>query len=227
MRLPVDDQLPPEITAMNLSRRRLVARLAAAGLSTSAIAALLSAGVFAQDATPVPTPEITPSPEEILRGIGKDTRLIGYGSTVFGTPLELIDGLTVPNELFFIAPMARSPLTSPPPPGGSRSPVLSIRPGADARRSAGVPQRTVTAFLECSGDSRSRFVPEAEGTQWGNTAIGNAEWMGTPLSGSPRSGWRQGRRDRRRLSRRRLSRRCSAGFRSTRRSIRTRCSSGR
>ena len=102
MRKSVDDHQLQNLHAMSVSRRRLVARLTAAGLSTSAIANLLSSGVFAQDATPVPTSEATPSPEEVLRSIGKDPRLIGYGSTVFGTPLELIDGLTVPNELFFI-----------------------------------------------------------------------------------------------------------------------------
>jgi hypothetical protein len=102
MPLPVGDQLSRVVPDMNLSRCHLAARLDAAGLSTTAIAALLSSDVFAQDATPVPTPEATPTPEEILRGIGKDSWLIGYGSPVFGTPLELIDGLTAPIEIFFI-----------------------------------------------------------------------------------------------------------------------------
>lgn len=45
-------------------------------------------------------------------------------------------------------------------------------------------QRTITAFLACSGESRSRFGddPEVvEGTKWGNGAIGNAEWTGVSL----------------------------------------------
>ncbi|MDQ3653611.1 MAG: sulfite oxidase, partial [Chloroflexota bacterium] len=46
----------------------------------------------------------------------------------------------------------------------------------------GMENRTYTAFLECSGNSRGFFEPNASGTQWGNTAIGNAEWVGTPLA---------------------------------------------
>jgi DMSO/TMAO reductase YedYZ molybdopterin-dependent catalytic subunit len=185
MRNPVDvdDNWLQDLHSMSVSRRRLVARLTAAGLSTSAIAALLSSDVFAQDVTPVPTPEVTPSPDEILRGIGKDTRLISYGSTVFGTPLELVDGLTVPNELFFIR--SNGPVSFDIAPAEWRLAVTGlVNSPLDLSLDdlQGLPQRTVTAFLECSGDSRSRFVPEAEGTPWGNTAIGNAEWIGTPLA---------------------------------------------
>jgi DMSO/TMAO reductase YedYZ molybdopterin-dependent catalytic subunit len=45
--------------------------------------------------------------------------------------------------------------------------------------------KTITAFLECSGNSRGRFgtdPAEVEGTKWGNGAIGNAEWTGVPLA---------------------------------------------
>jgi DMSO/TMAO reductase YedYZ molybdopterin-dependent catalytic subunit len=42
--------------------------------------------------------------------------------------------------------------------------------------------RTYRSFLECSGNGRGFFEPNASGTQWGNTAIGNAEWVGTPLA---------------------------------------------
>src|SRR5215217_8995435 len=185
MRNPVDvdDNWLQDLHSMSVSRRRLVARLTAAGLSTSAIAALLSSDVFAQDATPVATPEATPSPDEILRGIGKDSRLISYGSTVFGTPLELVDGLTVPNELFFIR--SNGPVSFDITPADWRLAVTGLVDSPldlSLDDVQGLPQRTITAFLECSGDSRSRFVPEAEGTPWGNTAIGNAEWIGTPLA---------------------------------------------
>ena len=67
MPLPVGDQLPRGVPVMNLSWSRLVARRAA-GLATTSIIALLSSGVFPKDATPVPTSEATPTPEEILRG---------------------------------------------------------------------------------------------------------------------------------------------------------------
>jgi DMSO/TMAO reductase YedYZ molybdopterin-dependent catalytic subunit len=47
-----------------------------------------------------------------------------------------------------------------------------------------MPQRTITAFLECSGNSRGRFgddPQQVEGTQWGNGAIGNVEWTGVSV----------------------------------------------
>jgi hypothetical protein len=35
--------------------------------------------------------------------------------------------------------------------------------------------------MECSGNSRTRFDPPAEGTPWLDDAVGNAEWQGVPL----------------------------------------------
>jgi hypothetical protein len=43
-----------------------------------------------------------------------------------------------------------------------------------------IPATTYTAFLECSGNSRSRFQA-VEGTNWGEGAIGNATWTGALL----------------------------------------------
>ena len=41
-----------------------------------------------------------------------------------------------------------------------------------------MPQRTLTAFLECAGNGRTRFAPVPDGTPWGNDAAGNAIWEG-------------------------------------------------
>ena len=123
------------------------------------------------------------TPQAFLSRIGKDPRLVAYSDKEYGTPLDLVDGLNVPNELFFIR---------------SYGPILtSIEPDAWRLKVTGLvereleltlgdlkklPQRTMTAFLECSGNSRSGFEPPAEGTKWGDTAIGNAEWHGVSLS---------------------------------------------
>ncbi len=40
---------------------------------------------------------------------------------------------------------------------------------------------TVVAVDQCSGNSRSRFLPRVPGGQWGNGAMGNAAWTGVPL----------------------------------------------
>ena len=42
-------------------------------------------------------------------------------------------------------------------------------------------QVTVTAVLQCGGNSRSAFKPTAGGIQWGSGAMGNAKWKGVRL----------------------------------------------
>ncbi|HXE13858.1 MAG TPA: sulfite oxidase [Bryobacteraceae bacterium] len=45
-----------------------------------------------------------------------------------------------------------------------------------------LPQYTVAATLECTGDGRGFFRPRVPGIQWLRGAIGNAEWTGPRLS---------------------------------------------
>ncbi len=164
-----------------ISRRQLIGRLAAAGCATPVIASILAKGAWAQDATPV----ATPTGPEILASIGKDPRLIQRGTTLFETPMELVDGLLTPNELFFIR--ANGPLTVDIDPAAWRLSVtglVSTPLNLSLADLQAMPPRTMTAFLECSGNSRGRFgtVPAAvQGTLWGNGAIGNAEWVGVSV----------------------------------------------
>ena len=43
------------------------------------------------------------------------------------------------------------------------------------------PRAAVTAINQCSGNSRGRFAPRVLGGQWGDGAMGNAEWVGARL----------------------------------------------
>jgi DMSO/TMAO reductase YedYZ molybdopterin-dependent catalytic subunit len=45
-----------------------------------------------------------------------------------------------------------------------------------------LPAKTITATLECAGNSRGMLVPKASGLLWQLGAVGNAEWTGVPLS---------------------------------------------
>ncbi len=45
-----------------------------------------------------------------------------------------------------------------------------------------LPTKTVTATLECSGNSRSLLDPQKKGVQWGPGAVGNANWTGVPVA---------------------------------------------
>lgn len=145
------------------------------------IASVLVSASRAQDATPAATPSST----EVLAALGKDPRLIMHGSTNFETPLELVDDLLTPNDLFFIR--SNGPVSVDIDPQAWRLKVTGLvnqELNLSLEDLQGMNQRTITAFLECSGNSRGRFPadPEAvEGTKWGNGAIGNAEWTGVSL----------------------------------------------
>ncbi|HLK16476.1 MAG TPA: sulfite oxidase [Fimbriimonadaceae bacterium] len=45
-----------------------------------------------------------------------------------------------------------------------------------------LPAKTVTATLECAGNSRVFLAPTVSGAQWELGAVSNAEWTGVPLS---------------------------------------------
>jgi DMSO/TMAO reductase YedYZ molybdopterin-dependent catalytic subunit len=99
----------------------------------------------------------------------------------FGTPLSLLRGSVVPNDQFFV----RSSYTPPTITADAwRVQVTGLveRPRevslADLKQ---LSVRTQECWLECAGNSRSRFAPEAEGNQWGHHAVGNAAFTGVPL----------------------------------------------
>jgi len=45
-----------------------------------------------------------------------------------------------------------------------------------------LPQFTVPATIECTGNGRGFYTPKVPGIQWGRGAIGNAEWRGPAVS---------------------------------------------
>jgi DMSO/TMAO reductase YedYZ molybdopterin-dependent catalytic subunit len=174
-----------------MSRRALIKRLAAAGFAAPVIASMLAAGAWAQDAA-TPTAEMFTSPfttippnddpAKSLAAIGVDQPLIPHGGFNFGTPPDLVDGLIVANDAFFIrshGPSAKLDDLS--------KYSLQVVGHVDTPLTLtlddlkGMPQRTYQAFLECSGNGRGFFSPAAKGGQWRNDAIANAEWTGVPL----------------------------------------------
>jgi DMSO/TMAO reductase YedYZ molybdopterin-dependent catalytic subunit len=125
------------------------------------------------------------TPAELLASWQKDPRLAPYGGGNFGMPLDLLledKGLIVPTARFFLR---------------ANGPVPTIDPTTWRLRVSGhvareltislsdlqsLPSRTLTAFLECAGNSRTRYSPPAEGTPWRNDAAGNATWKGVNLA---------------------------------------------
>ena len=45
-----------------------------------------------------------------------------------------------------------------------------------------LPSQSLKATLECAGNGRVYLTPPVSGLQWGQGAVGNAEWTGVPLS---------------------------------------------
>jgi DMSO/TMAO reductase YedYZ molybdopterin-dependent catalytic subunit len=174
-----------DVSAGRLSRRQLVQRLTAAGFAAPVIASILAREGLAQEATPAPQEwPLAAEPGADLREVfDLDPRLIQYDPINYGTPLEALEGAFItPNDLFYIR---------------NNGPVPDIDPAAWRLSVTGLVDTpmelslddlkarevvTFTSFLECSGNSRGFFEPNASGTQWGNTAVGNAEWTGTPLA---------------------------------------------
>lgn len=167
-----------------ISRRDLAKRLAAAGFSTPVIASILHGDILAQESTPEATPVLAHEPGADLRtALDLDERLIQYNPQNYGTPLDALDGeFLVPNDLFFVRNHAPVPAIDPAEWRLSVSGLVEtpLELSLDDLQSMDV--RTFTSFLECSGNSRSSFEPNASGTQWGNTAVGNAEWTGVQLA---------------------------------------------
>ena len=97
------------------------------------------------------------------------------------TPLAHFAEWLTPNDVFFV----RQHLPRP------RVNETSFRLTINGRVSREValtaedlrklPQTSVTAVLECTGNGRAFFSPRVAGVQWGRGAVGNAEWSGPKL----------------------------------------------
>jgi DMSO/TMAO reductase YedYZ molybdopterin-dependent catalytic subunit len=112
---------------------------------------------------------------------GKDERLIPYGTTNFGSPPDLLDSLITPNDRFFVRSNGSTPQIDADEWRLRVTGLVANQLEIGLADLKAMPHRTVTSFLECAGNSRTRFSPPAEGTAWRNDAIGNAAWTGTPL----------------------------------------------
>ena len=99
------------------------------------------------------------------------------------TPVRYFDSWITPVDAFFVR--QHIPRPAPIDPAAHRvaltgmvaKPVeLSV---ADLQK---LPQFTVPATLECTGNGRGFYTPKVPGIQWLRGAVGNAEWTGPRLS---------------------------------------------
>src|SRR5947209_17619885 len=99
------------------------------------------------------------------------------------TPLRYFDSYLTPNDVFFVRQHLPRPAAIDPAQyrltvnGMVSKPVqLTL---ADLEK---LPQHTVPATLECTGNGRAFYTPKVPGVQWGRGAVGNAEWTGPRVS---------------------------------------------
>jgi DMSO/TMAO reductase YedYZ molybdopterin-dependent catalytic subunit len=166
------------LDAFALNRRHLLEGLTAAGIAVPSISGMRAG---AQGGTPAPD-----SPLGILVEHGKTDDFIDHGSS-FEMPMSGYDEFLTPNEKFFVR--ANGPLVVE-----DASPetwTLSITGLVDNEleytRSdlEAMESTTLTAWIECSGNTRGRFGSDPEkvsGTPWMYGGIGNVEWTGVPLA---------------------------------------------
>ncbi len=123
-------------------------------------------------------------PADLLAALVKDARLLPYGGGNFGMPLSLIaesDDLIVPTDHFFVRSNGPVPRIDPDRWRLNLSGYVERDLTISLRELRALPGRRVTSFLECAGNSRTRFEPLMDGTPWRNDAVGNATWEGVPL----------------------------------------------
>ncbi|NJO23223.1 MAG: sulfite oxidase [Sphingomonadales bacterium] len=144
---------------------------------------------FAQDVkkdAPPPAPPKPAGPWK-LNFPGKDSGLVVLGDRplVAETPEHLLDDDTTPTSKFFIRNNGTPPSAPQNPDAwtltidGEVNKPLEIRLGDLKKRT---PARTYRMVLECGGNGRAFFTPQARGNQWTNGGAGCAEWTGYPLA---------------------------------------------
>src|SRR5581483_8284672 len=98
------------------------------------------------------------------------------------TPVEYFDSWLTPNDAFFV----RQHLPRPTVDVASYALTINGKVAKELRLTLAdlekLPQHTVPATLECTGNGRGLFRPRVPGIQWMRGAIGNAEWSGPRVS---------------------------------------------
>jgi sulfite oxidase len=99
------------------------------------------------------------------------------------TPVRYFDSWLTPVDAFFVRQHLPRPAPIDPAAYRLKLDGMVSKPLdltlADLQK---LPQHTVPAVIECTGNGRAFYNPKVPGIQWGRGAIGNAEWAGPRLS---------------------------------------------
>lgn len=121
--------------------------------------------------------------ERVAAYPGKSPELISLGDGLnFSTPLALVNRTVVDNPLFFLRSNNQPPELTTSDwrvriDGRVKQPLT-----LDLRALRAMPSVTQEVWIECAGNSRSRWNPPGEGNQWDDQAISDARFTGVPLA---------------------------------------------
>jgi sulfite oxidase len=132
-------------------------------------------------------PVAPPKGPQYLNFPGKSDKLVVLGDRplVAETPEHLLDDDTTPIDKFFIRNNGQLPEPAKDPDSwkivvdGEVNQKLELTLAELKAKFRPVTQRMV---LECGGNGRSFFSPQARGNQWSNGGVGCAEWTGVRLA---------------------------------------------
>jgi len=139
---------------------------------------------LAQSAPPAPA---APKGPQYLKYPGKSDKLVLLGERplVAETPEQLLDDDVIPTDKFFVRNNGIIPDENKEPDkwkltvDGEVNNKIEITLGELKTKFRPVTRRLV---LECGGNGRSFFTPQARGNQWTNGGAGCAEWTGVRLA---------------------------------------------
>jgi DMSO/TMAO reductase YedYZ molybdopterin-dependent catalytic subunit len=158
----------------------------AAGMPEGLVPIGLVSSALAQGAAPPAAPAAQPQAPRRLEYPGKDGGLVLLQERplVAETPEHLLDDETTPTAKFFVRNNGQIPDEARDRNAwrlkidGEVNAVLDLSLGDIRSR---FPAKTFRLQMECGGNGRSFFAPATSGNQWGNGAIGVAEWTGVSL----------------------------------------------
>jgi sulfite oxidase len=99
------------------------------------------------------------------------------------TPLRYFDSYLTPNDEFFVR--QHLPRPAPIDPTAYRLTVngmVSKPVELTIAELQKLPQQTLPAVIECTGNGRAFYMPKLPGIQWGRGAVGQAEWTGPRIA---------------------------------------------
>lgn len=155
------------------------------GTGLAALGAAVGGSVLSMSDGPVALAQGTSGPRPLeFPGKEKGLSVLGERPLVAETPEQMLDDETTPVGKFFIRNNGQMPESAKDADAwaitidGEVEKPLATTLGELRRR---FPARTLRMVLECGGNGRSFFQPQARGNPWTNGGVGCAEWTGISL----------------------------------------------